>query len=184
MIMTDISTVLFSNTTASPYGTTRWMSPELLDTNRFRADGRPSRESDCYALGMTIYEVSGSILSWSPLIYPPQVLSGLPPFYQLRSSMSVACAVLNGERPGKPMNASSLGFTDRLWGLLESCWDETASARPTAPQLLNYLRPAALAWVPPPAGLYHTTEEAVDTLSSDIFGVSGVSFSRAVCLVQ
>jgi len=89
--------------------------------------------------------------------------------------MTVACAVLNGERPGKPLNASSLGFTDTLWELLESCWSESASARPTALQLLGYLRPAALAWVPPPAGLYPTTEEAVSTLSSDTFGVSGVS---------
>jgi len=62
MIMTDLSTILFSNTTVSPCGTTRWMSPELLDTSRFGSDGLPSRESDCFALGMTIYEVSDSRL--------------------------------------------------------------------------------------------------------------------------
>ena len=70
MIMTDISTMFFSNTTVSPYGTIRWMCPELLDTVRFRADGRPTRESDCYALGMTIYEVSSVLLFWSPHVYP------------------------------------------------------------------------------------------------------------------
>ena len=32
------------------------MSPELLDPDRFGANG-PTRESDCYALGMVIYEV-------------------------------------------------------------------------------------------------------------------------------
>jgi hypothetical protein len=42
-------------------GTRRWMSPELLDPERFgipESEGdRPTRQSDCYALGMVIYEV-------------------------------------------------------------------------------------------------------------------------------
>ena len=37
------------------------MSPELLDPERFGVpeseDNRPTRQSDCYALGMVIYEV-------------------------------------------------------------------------------------------------------------------------------
>ena len=40
-------------------GTVRWMSPELLDPDRFGiADDRPTKASDCYALGMVVYEVS------------------------------------------------------------------------------------------------------------------------------
>ena len=43
-------------------GTRRWMSPELMDPERFGMpeleDNRPTRQSDCYALGMVIYEVS------------------------------------------------------------------------------------------------------------------------------
>ena len=42
-------------------GTCRWMSPELLDPELFgipQSEGdRPTRQSDCYALGMVIYEV-------------------------------------------------------------------------------------------------------------------------------
>ena len=42
-------------------GTYRWMSPELLDPGRFgipHSEGsRPTRQSDCYAFGMVIYEV-------------------------------------------------------------------------------------------------------------------------------
>ena len=38
------------------------MGPELLDPERFRIpeseNNRPTRQSDCYALGMVIYEVS------------------------------------------------------------------------------------------------------------------------------
>ena len=42
-------------------GTRRWMSPELLDPELFdipESEGdRPTKQSDCYALGMVIYEV-------------------------------------------------------------------------------------------------------------------------------
>ena len=48
-------------------GTRRWMSPELLDPERLgipeSEDNRPTRQSDCYALGMVIYEVGvGAII--------------------------------------------------------------------------------------------------------------------------
>ena len=55
---------LISNDTLMSFtagGTRRWMSPELLDPERFGVpeseDNRPTRQSDCYALGMVIYEV-------------------------------------------------------------------------------------------------------------------------------
>ena len=47
----------------TPGGTYRWMSPELLDPERFggpqsEESARPTTQSDCYAFGMVIYEVS------------------------------------------------------------------------------------------------------------------------------
>ena len=68
---------LISNDTLMSFiggGTPRWMSPdrpELLDPERFgmpESEGnRPTRQSDCYALGMVIYEVgvreSGSVVA-------------------------------------------------------------------------------------------------------------------------
>jgi len=34
------------------------MSPELLDPERFGvSDDRPTKQSDCYAFGMVVYEV-------------------------------------------------------------------------------------------------------------------------------
>lgn len=39
-------------------GSTRWMSPELLNPEDFGdGDSRPTKQSDRYALGMVIYEV-------------------------------------------------------------------------------------------------------------------------------
>ena len=70
MIMAELSTVLLSETVVSSGGTFCWMSPELLDPQTFGSDGRPTRESDRYALGMVIYEVGWSHSFWLPLIHP------------------------------------------------------------------------------------------------------------------
>jgi len=49
-------------------GTRRWMSPELLHPERFRIpkseNNRPTRQSDCYALGMVIYEVGVCVIGF------------------------------------------------------------------------------------------------------------------------
>jgi len=58
MTMADLSTVVLSKSAVSSGGTLCWMSPELLNPPALDSSGYPTRESDCYALGMVIYEVS------------------------------------------------------------------------------------------------------------------------------
>jgi len=65
------------------------------------------------------------------------------------SPLTAALAVLRGERPEKPVDAESLGFSDTLWELVQSCWSESSSPRPTARQLLGYLSSASLTWIFP-----------------------------------
>ena len=63
----DLSTIPLSATTVPSAGTVRWMSPELLrDQNP-----PPTYDSDRYALGMVVYEVSWSRSSRRPSAYPP-----------------------------------------------------------------------------------------------------------------
>ena len=147
MTMADLSTILISATVVSSGGTLCWISPELLDPPP-GSDGCPTRESDIYALGMVIYEVGWLDPSQRPLIYQSQVLTGHRPFHHMNALKSVP-AVLRGERPEKPVGAESLGFSPELWELLQLCWSEMSSGRPTARRLFDQLSPASLTWIPP-----------------------------------
>jgi len=101
-------------------GTIPWMSPELLHPGMFGLkESRPTEESDCYALGMVIYEV----------------LSGQAPFASSRDP-EVVFKVLHGENPRRPQGDEGKLFTDGIWGLLGRCWKPQPSDRPSAKVIL------------------------------------------------
>ena len=123
-------------TTSSSFvigGTTRWMSPELLDPDQFGLeDSKPTKESDCYALGMVVYEV----------------LSGQAPFALLKDFIVVR-KVMEGERPGRPDGAEGAWFTDDLWETVELCWETRPETRPSIQAVLERLERASRDWKPP-----------------------------------
>jgi len=123
-------------TTSSSYGqagSSRWMSPELFDPERFGAkDGRRTKHSDCYALGMVVYEV----------------LSGQVPFFRYRKYVAVG-KVLKGERPGRPQGVGEKWFTDDVWSILGGCWEPNPGDRPSVEGVLRCLEEASRLWMPP-----------------------------------
>jgi serine/threonine protein kinase len=44
--------------TTAGRGTFRYMAPELLDHEEFNSTGQPTKESDSYALAITVWRVS------------------------------------------------------------------------------------------------------------------------------
>ena len=94
------------------------MSPELIDPDRFGLEkSRPTSSSDCYALGMVIYET----------------ISGHLPFHAY-TDLSVFVKVLEGKRPSREGK-----FVDNLWETLERCWTPQPNARPRVEDVLQYL---------------------------------------------
>ena len=94
------------------------MSPELIAPQRFGLkSSRPTKSSDCYALGMVIYET----------------ISGNLPFYE-DTDLTVFVKVLEGERPPRGAN-----FRKDLWRTLELCWEPQPDNRPTLEDVFRCL---------------------------------------------
>ena len=103
-------TNLLGSTTYSQGGSARWMSPELINPQQFGLQhSHPTESSDCYALGMVIYET----------------ISGNLPFHN-DQDMTVLLKVMQGQHP--PRGAK---FRKDLWGMLERCWGSQPSSRPS-----------------------------------------------------
>ena len=113
------------STTASTFvggGSIQWMSPELINPEGFNMDGHPTKESDCYALGMVIYEVLSGRAPFAPENAPP-----------------VIWKVLNGQRPERPEGKEGALFTDDLWEILGLCWKQQPGERTSAKAVLRCL---------------------------------------------
>ena len=121
-----------TTTTSESAGTVRWMSPELLDPEGFGfKNGRPTKESDCYALGMVILEV----------------LSGRVPF-PCCNSLAVMKKIVEGEHPDRPQGPEAVWFTDALWGMLKQCWSPNPKLRPTVEIVAERLNQGSATWEP------------------------------------
>ena len=91
----------------------QWMSPELIAPRKFSLENRATKESDCYALGMVIYEVLSEQVPFAP-----------------REGTAIISDVVGGERPGRPQGREGARFTDGLWQMLEGCWKHQPGDRP------------------------------------------------------
>ena len=102
------------------------MSPELLDPEQLYP---PTKESDCYALGMVIYEV----------------LTGQVPFAPLKD-LIVIQMVIKGEHPQRLEGEEGAWFTDDLWEMLNMCWEAQPRSRPSVEIVFTSLQRASEAW--------------------------------------
>ena len=105
-----------------------WTSPELLEPDRFGLKGSfPTKESDCYALGMVMYAV----------------LSDQTPFAPKKAS-DINRMVLRGKRPERPPAEKARLLTDAIWRVLEHCWKHQPEDRANAMGVLQGLQGRSL----------------------------------------
>jgi len=94
----------------------RWMSPELLDPGKFGLkETRLTKESDCYALGIVVYEVLGRRKPYGRCEGPALIRK-----------------VLDGERPVRPRGDEERLFTDDIWRTIQLCWKPQPADRANA----------------------------------------------------
>ena len=134
--MSDPATLLPASS-RTLLGTLRWMSPELIAPGEFGLKTcRPTKSSDCYSLGMVIYET----------------ISGNPPFYD-DLDPAVFLKVVKGERPHR-----GVGFTHSLWKTMERCWMSQPNERPSIEDVLQRLELCSNS-TSPPSPVEDETEE-------------------------
>ncbi|KAG8711786.1 hypothetical protein FRC09_020409 [Ceratobasidium sp. 395] len=106
-------TLLFTETSNAGGGTLRWMAPELLLKSEDDPALSPrSKETDVYALGMTMLEI----------------ITGRVPYAEYKVDSSIIRALDKKEFPDRPKETISNG----MWRLFEACWDHNPKARPSA----------------------------------------------------
>ena len=119
-IMSDPAN-LISSTSHGKGGTARWMSPELIIPEKFGyKTSRLTKSSDCYALGMVIYETVG----------------GNIPFHE-HTDVAASIQVILGQHPTRGEM-----FPDHLWGMMELCWTPQPDNRPSITDVLECLKAA------------------------------------------
>jgi len=155
-IISDPANFLSSSSYAQG-GTVRWMGPELIAPQRFGLKkSRPTKSSDCYALGMVIYET----------------VSGNPPFHK-DADYTVYLKVVEGKHPPRGVR-----FTEGLWKTLELCWAPQPNDRPSIEDVLQHLEKAANSLEKPSPGTDDQMDEDGDGWdsangSSDVSGGTG-----------
>ena len=123
------------------------MGPELLDPEGLGLkESRPTKESDCYALGMVIYEV----------------LSGQKPYASCKNFVVIR-KVLDGERPGRPQGDKGKLFTDGIWEVVELCWKAQPVERISAEAILRGLEGKFSPSMPPPPNVREEVTYADDS---------------------
>ncbi|KAF9789239.1 kinase-like domain-containing protein [Thelephora terrestris] len=123
-----------------------FMAPELFAYYEFGLENSVlTNEGDIYAFGLVIL----------------QVLTGELPFHNIKP-LELAHHVLRGVRPNKPTNAEDIGISDRLWELMQRCWDGDKTQRPLIKEVVEVVGNAAANWhiVMPPGG----TEQQEDSV--------------------
>lgn len=85
------------------------------------------------------------ILVRAVFMYFVQVLTGHIPFHGVRQT-ELGWSVVEGLRPVKPENASSIGFSDLLWSFIQRCWDGNMKLRPKVAEVVTHLEGATANW--------------------------------------
>lgn len=98
--------------------TNAYTAPELFTAEK----PKPSLEADVYAFG-------GLILA---------VLSGQPPHHQIRNPAQVMIRIMNNKTP-HPKEHVLISEEYSLWELMDNCWNQEPSQRPTMQTIVSKL---------------------------------------------
>ncbi|KAG1847620.1 kinase-like domain-containing protein [Suillus subluteus] len=98
----------------------RWAAPELFEVPENEELSTPPQPAgDIYSFGCIML----------------QVMTGRPPYADVRSDHQVTVLILKGKKPTRPSSPHDVDF---FWGSIEKCWSD-AGHRPSAVDILSFL---------------------------------------------
>ena len=107
----------------------------------------PTKATDVYAFGVMTFEVRTGFFVWClQLAHLMQVLTGRPPFFGM-TEVAATYSMLSGSRPLQPDDHE---LSDRVWRMIQSCWDPVASRRMPIKEVVALLE-AELCDIPTPS---------------------------------
>ncbi|CAE6487097.1 unnamed protein product [Rhizoctonia solani] len=119
-IMSEVSTLVFSESSDSRTGSLRWMAPEIL----LEDVRRRTTQSDIYALGMTMLEI----------------FTGEVPYPECRADFAVIMKLQKGTLPARPLERIKDDEQGNImWQLLLDCWNRDPDARPSSKKVVDTL---------------------------------------------
>ncbi|CAE6404393.1 unnamed protein product [Rhizoctonia solani] len=119
-VMSEASSLVFTESSNTRTGSIRWTAPEML----LEEAPKRTRQADVYALGMTMLEI----------------FTGDVPYPNCRMDFSVIKAVEKGTLPTRPMGRLRDDEQGNLvWELLLKCWSREIDERPSAGQVVDTL---------------------------------------------
>ncbi|CUA68576.1 hypothetical protein RSOLAG22IIIB_07953 [Rhizoctonia solani] len=119
-IMSEVSSLVFSESSNSRLGSLRWVAPEVL----LEEVHKKTTQSDVYALGMTMLEI----------------FTGDVPYPECRQDFKVFKAIERGTLPTRPVEQIKDDEQgNKMWQLLLDCWKREASERPSSSQVFDAL---------------------------------------------
>ncbi|KXN91147.1 putative serine/threonine-protein kinase roco4 [Leucoagaricus sp. SymC.cos] len=133
----------------------RWTAPELMkevqDPNN---PTRATKKGDIWSVACVAYEV----------------LSSRAPYFQHAVVAAFVSAIqLRKERPQRPTGKGDFPIDDRVWRLLEKCWNFDPNARPECHRVLEKFKPLYPEYSPAPRNKeMRVAEELRMRVSADI----------------
>lgn len=120
-------------------GTTRYLAPEVLDDSLNTSDFEAFKRADIYALGLVLWEICSRCVvpghSNGDYMLPYFDVVGVDPSEE--EMRKVVC--VDGARPTVPIRWSNHPVLSKMTRLMNECWYEKASSRPSALRLKKTL---------------------------------------------
>ncbi|KAG2738227.1 kinase-like protein [Suillus brevipes Sb2] len=125
-----LSNVLWGHLTDRPIegstvrpGATRWAAPELLRHDP-PSDINPTKQNDIYSFGRVMYHLLTLVIPWHD-----------------HEEIQVVQKILSGEDIPRPAISDAMSdVTDARWNQIEQCWSIDPSARPSAFEVMGFLK--------------------------------------------